>query len=221
MSTQEPAARRALPGRRTTVLAGTAASALLAGTTRTTWIHATAPDLTGTVQQVEVLGAEAAPAVLALALVAIAASLATALPSAWLRFLTGPVLLLSGVGAGLAALGVLRDPAAAAGAAATTATGVVGAAVAGATTAWPLLTLVPALGVLAVGVLVLLAGGGWPRRDRYRSAAVAVTADPTEDPAAAWDALTRGEDPSLGHAQQPTPPSPQEPPGTEPPPPAR
>src|SRR5699024_3284112 len=105
-----PAARRPRPGRRTTVLAGTAASALLAGTTRLTWIDAAAPDLTGTLQQVDVPGAEAAPAVLALALVAIAASLATSLPSAWLRFVTGPVLVLTGGGAALAALGVVRDP---------------------------------------------------------------------------------------------------------------
>ena len=231
MSAQEPAARRSLPGRRLTVLAGTAASALLAGTTRTTWIDAAAPDLTGTIQQVAVPGAEAAPAVLALALVAIAASLATSLPSAWLRFLTGPVLVLTGGGAALAALGVVRDPAAAAGTAATTATGVVGSGLEVETTAWPLLTLLPALAVLAVGVLVLLAGGTWPRRDRYRSPAVAVTADPAEDPAAAWDALTRGEDPSMESPGMEDPgdeepqgspsPDPQDPSGTDAPSPPR
>src|SRR5699024_1727342 len=213
MSAPRPAARRPRPGRRTTVLAGTAASALLAGTTRLTWIDAAAPDLTGTLQQVDVPGAEAAPAVLALALVAIAASLATSLPSALLRFVTGPVLVLTGGGAALAALRVVLDPSAAAGSAVAGATDVISsgleayastsalrthvpvlAVVAGGLL---LLTLVPALAVAAVGVLVLVAGGSWPRRDRYRSAAVAVAADPSEDPAAAWDALTRGEDPSL------------------------
>lgn len=203
MSVQEPAPRRPLPGRRTTVLAGTAASALLAGTTRATWVLSSAPDLTGTLQQVPVDGADAAPAVLALALVAIAASLATALPSAWVRFVTGPVLLLTGGGAVVAALGVMRDPVSAVGSAVTTATGVVGSAVQAETTVWPLLTVMPAAAVLVVGALVLLAGGSWPRRDRYRSAAVAVVADPAEDPAAAWDALTRGEDPSLEEAQDP------------------
>ncbi|ASK66962.1 hypothetical protein CFK39_15390 [Brachybacterium avium] len=221
MSAQEPAARRGLPGRRTTVLAGTAASALLAGTTRTTWIDATAPDLTGTLQQVDVLGADAAPAVLALSLVAIAASLATSLSSSWLRFLTGPVLLLTGAGAMLAAFAVVREPAAAAGSAVTSATGVVGSALGAETTAWPLLALAPSLAVLAVGVLVLLAGGTWPRRDRYRSAAVTTAADPADDPAAAWDALTRGEDPSAQEtpsAQEPweqTPPRPRDVPGPE------
>ncbi|MDN5821498.1 MAG: Trp biosynthesis-associated membrane protein [Brachybacterium sp.] len=205
MSAPEPVARRGPPGRRTTVLAGTAASVLLAGTTRTSWIDAAAPDLTGTAQQVDVLGADAAPAVLALALVAIAASLATSLSSAWLRFLTGPVLLVTGAGAAVAALGVVREPGAAAGSAVTTATGVVGSGLEAETTAWPLLSLVPALAVLAVGALVLLTGGTWPRRDRYRSAAVTIAADPAEDPAAAWDALTRGEDPSVEEPEAPPP----------------
>src|SRR5699024_2983693 len=178
------------------------------------------PDLTGTLQQVDVPGAEAAPAVLALALVAIAASLATSLPSAWLRFVTGPVLVLTGGGAALAALGVVRDPSAAAGSAVASATGVLGSGLEADATAWPLLTLVPALAVAAVGVLVLVAGGSWPRRDRYRSAAVAVAADPSEDPAAAWDALTRGEDPSLEEHGTERP-APTDPDGTQGRPPTR
>ena len=108
------------------------------------------------------------------------------------------MLLLAGAGAGIAALGVMRAPEAAAGSAVASATGVVGAQIEAETTSWPLLALVPALAVAVIGVLVLLAGGGWPRRTRYRSAAVTATADPSDDPAAAWDALTRGEDPSLG-----------------------
>lgn len=200
MSTPAPAAahaRRALPGRRTTVLAGTAASALLAGTTRAIWIEASAPDLTGTAQQVSVNGADAAPAVLALALVAVAASLATSLSSSWLRLITGPALLLAGAGAAFAALGVTRAPEDAAGAAVATSTGVVGSAVTAQTTFWPLLTLVPAVAVAAVGVLVLVAGRSWKVGTRYRSAAVVPAADPANDPAAVWDALSRGEDPSL------------------------
>ncbi|ATG54969.1 hypothetical protein CFK41_09475 [Brachybacterium ginsengisoli] len=209
MTGTAPAPRRRLLGRRTVVLAGTAFSALLAGTSRTTWVQASGPDLTGTVQQVAVSGADAAPEVLALALVAIAASLATSLSSVWLRFLTGPVLILTGIGAALAALAVHRDAVSSATSALTSSTGVAGSTVAADATSWPLLTLAPALVVAAIGVLVLLAGGSWPRRDRYRSAAVTVAADPSEDPAAAWDALTRGEDPSLEDPSAPesTPPS--------------
>lgn len=207
MSEQPPARHPARParlGRRATVLAATAASALLAGATRTTWIHATAPDLTGTAQQVEVLGSEAAPAVLALSLAAIAASLATSLSSAWLRFLTGPVLIVTGVGAAFAAFSAAQAPQDAAGSAVASATGVLGAAVQAEATSWPLLTLIPALAVAVIGVLVLVVGRSWPTGSRYRSAALAAPVrrgDPAEDPAAAWDALTRGEDPTLSSGE--------------------
>lgn len=197
MNEETPAPRRARLSRRVTVLAGTAAAALLAGATRTTWIHATAPDLAGTAQQVTVTGSDAAPAVLALSLVAIAASLATALSSRWLRFLTGPVLIATGAGSVLAALGVVQAPQEAARSAVASATGMLGTAVQAEPTSWPLLTLVPALVVATIGVLVLVIGGSWPVGTRYRSAAVVATADPGQDPAAAWDALTRGEDPSV------------------------
>src|SRR5699024_11355090 len=69
-----------------------------------------------------------------------------------------PVLVLTGGGAALAALGVLRDPTAAAGSAVATATGVLGSGLEAETTTWPLLALAPALAVAAVGVLVLLVG---------------------------------------------------------------
>jgi hypothetical protein len=119
--------RPARLSRRTTVLAGLVAAGALAGTTRTTWVQASAPDLAGTAQEVAVTGADAAPAVLALALAALAAALATSLSSRWVRFLTGPVLIAAGLGAGLAALGPLREPVEAAGSAVAESTGVVGA----------------------------------------------------------------------------------------------
>ncbi|MDN5686345.1 MAG: Trp biosynthesis-associated membrane protein, partial [Brachybacterium sp.] len=193
---ETPRRPRRAPSRRLTVLAGTVAGSPLARATRTTWAQATAPDLTGSAQQVAVTGSDAAPTVLALGLVALAASLTTSLSSTWVRLVTGPVLLAAGLGAGWSALAVVLDPIGASGSAAATATGVVGGQVQATATAWPLLTLIPALAVAAVGALVLLVGPTWPVRTRYRSAAVVATADPETDPAAAWDALTRGEDPS-------------------------
>src|SRR5699024_10474022 len=130
-------------------------------------------------------------------------------------------LVLTGGRAALAALGALRDPTAAAGSAGATAAGVLGSGLEAETTTWPLLTLAPALAVAAVGVLVLLVGGSWPRRDRYRSAAVTVTADPSEDAAAAWDALTRGEDPSLEEPHGTSRPAPTDPDGERRRPPSR
>ena len=92
------------------VLVGLAASLALAGTTALEWIRATAPDLTGTVIDVSVTGQEAAPGVLALALVGAAASVASALSSRWLRWVTGSVLLAAGAGAAVLALGSSLDP---------------------------------------------------------------------------------------------------------------
>ena len=193
-------ARRPRLARRTVVLTGLVAAGALAATTRATWVQASAPDLAGTSQDIAVSGADAAPAVLALALAAVAAALATSLSSRWLRFLTGPVLIAAGLGAGLSALGPARAPEQAARSAVAESTGVVGAGVSAAATVWPLLCLVPALAVVLTGVIVLAVGRSWPVGSRYRSAAVTAAADPAEDPAAAWDALTRGEDPSLEDA---------------------
>ena len=190
-------ARRPRLSRRVVVLGGLVAAGALAGVTRTTWVEASAPDLAGTPQAIAVGGADAAPAVLALALAALAAALATSLSSRWVRFLTGPVMIAAGLGAGLSSLGPVRAPDRAALAAVAESTGVVGAEVSATATTWPLLALVPALAVVLMGVIVLVVGGSWPVGSRYRSAAVTAAADPEEDPAAAWDALTRGEDPSL------------------------
>ncbi|MGO1389220.1 MULTISPECIES: Trp biosynthesis-associated membrane protein [Brachybacterium] len=197
MSTQPPRTARR-PGRRLTVLAATAASALLIGATRTTWTAATAPDLTGAAQSVAVTGADAAPAVLALAIVALAAALATSLSSTWVRFVTGPVLIASGLGAAWTAFAVHRDPVSASGSAVSSATGVVGSELSATATVWPLLAVLLGLVLVVLGVVVLIAGRSWPVGTRYRSPAVAAPSDPSRDPAAAWDALTRGEDPSLG-----------------------
>ena len=150
-----------------------------------------------------VTGSDAAPAVLALSLVAIAASLATGLSSRWLRFLTGPVLLATGAGSAIAALGVVQDPEQAARSAVASATGVLGGDV-----------LTAAMAVAVLGIVVLVVGGRWRVGTRYRSAAVAATADPGQDPAAAWDALTRGEDPSLLETETDGEPEPE--PGAEP-----
>lgn len=197
---QSPSARRAgaRPGRAVTVLAGTVLSGVLIGATRLTWAQADARDLTGSAQSVAVTGTDAAPAVLALAIVAIAASLATSLASSWVRFVTGPVLIASGLGAAWSSFAVTLDPQGAAAGAVTEATGVVGSQVDAAATVWPMISILPALVLCAIGIVVLLVGGRWPRGTRYRSAAVAAPSDPAEDPAAAWDALTRGEDPSAG-----------------------
>lgn len=182
------------------VLLGLASSLALAGTTALEWLRATAPDLTGTVIEVPVPGQEAAPAVMALGLVGAAASLASALSSVWVRWVTGPVLVLTGATAAVLSAGVFLDPEAAARAGVARATGLLGGDLHATTGTWPLLAVVPAVLVALAGLAVLVAGGRWRTGSRYRSAAVAApqaaAASPQDDPAAAWDALTRGQDPT-------------------------
>src|SRR5690625_2120171 len=102
---------RRAPTRRTTVLAGLVASVVLLASTRTVWTEATGADLAGTAQAIEVTGADAAPAVMAVGLVALAASLATSLSSRWIRLVTGPVLILAGLLSAASMIGVIVDPA--------------------------------------------------------------------------------------------------------------
>ncbi|MFC0674848.1 Trp biosynthesis-associated membrane protein [Brachybacterium hainanense] len=186
--------------RRSAVLAGLALSAGMAGLTRTTWTTASAVDLAGTTRDLDIAGGDVAPGVLALALVGIAASLATSLSSAWIRLVSGPALVLAGLGAAAAAMLVRADPLGTSRSAIAEAVGVVGGEAAAESTLWPLGVLVPAALLVVLGVLVLRGGGAWSRSSRHaratRSAVAVRDVDPAEDPAGVWDALTLGEDPS-------------------------
>ncbi|UEJ83289.1 Trp biosynthesis-associated membrane protein [Brachybacterium halotolerans subsp. kimchii] len=200
---------RALLTRRSLVLAALVMSLALAGMTRATWTTALAAGFTGAKQSVDVPGQDAAPAVLALALVGGAAAVATTLASRWVRFITGPVLILVGIGAAVSSISVRADAVSASTSAVAEATGVVGGSVDAEASIWPLVALVPAVLLVVVGVLVLAVGGRWPRRrSRYQRDASREVApaelDPSDDPAAAWDALSRGEDPSDAAAEEPS-----------------
>jgi hypothetical protein len=68
-------------------------------------------------------------------------------------------------------------------------------------TGWPWLALIAGLLVGAAGVLVTVRGGGWAGPTaRFAAGGARPSAGPrTADPqVAAWDALDRGEDPTLG-----------------------
>jgi len=68
----------------------------------------------------------------------------------------------------------------------------------GALTGWPWAGLAIGVVIAAAGVLSGIAAGHWQRSNRYDRPAggAAQTDDPSEDPTSAWDALSRGEDPS-------------------------
>lgn len=205
-------ARRGVP-RRSAVLAGLVLAGSLFLTTRATWMHARVPDLVGGTTDVDVSGAEAAPMVVAAALVALAAAAVVAISSRAVRFVSGPLLVAAGMAATIGALAVRSDPAGHARSAIAAATGVSGAGAELSGTVWPLIALAPAIGLAALGVVVLVAGRAWSRSARYDREAVpgaargadlrpraaeAADAAAPDDPAALWDALSRGDDPTAG-----------------------
>lgn len=188
--------------RRTAVLAGLAVAGSLFGVSRLTWIQASAAQVTGGTADVAVTGAQASPALVAAAVVALAASLVTSLTTPAIRLVTGPLLILCGVGAVAGAVQVLLDPAGRAASAVTEATGVGGTATTVSLTPWPIAAAVLAALLAVLGVLVLVAGRSWAstaryRRDAARSAEHEDAPDPMSDSSSAWDALSRGEDPSV------------------------
>lgn len=202
--------------RRDAVLAGLIVAGALFGITRAAWLHASVPDLAGGSTAVAVGGDQAAPAVVALAVVALATSLAMAISSSVVRFVTGPVLVVCGLGAAASALLVRADPEGHATSAVVASTGLLGSGAEVTVTPWSLVALVPSVLLVALGVLVLWRGRGWRRSRRYDrdagphgsapSAAVGAPADtpehPFDDPSAAWDALSRGEDPTWADQEQ-------------------
>lgn len=188
--------------RRAAGLGGIVCAIILAALSRATWARAQGADLAGAMRTVEVPGSQAAPAVVALALAAGAAALATTLAARWVHLLTGPVLVVTGLGAAASALLFRSDPSSGARGALLAETGVLGGDMQASATLWPLAVLAPAAGLVLIGALVLLRGRTWSAAARTRSRYARATepvpehADPQEDPAAVWDALSRGEDPS-------------------------
>lgn len=205
--------------RRSAVLAGLVLAGALLLLTRAPWMHARVSDLVGGTTAVDVSGAEAAPLVVAAALVALAASAVVAISSRAVRFVSGPLLVAAGIAAALGALAVRTDPEGHARSAIAEATGVSGAEAELSGTLWPLLALLPCAGLALLGAMVLVAGRTWVGSTRYAregtapaggasavqgsvadEGAVATAPVPpaSEGPAALWDALSRGEDPTAG-----------------------
>jgi uncharacterized membrane protein (TIGR02234 family) len=167
-----------------------------------TWVTAVADGGLARASEVGVSGGTASAGVPALALVALAGAVVLMIGGRALRLGVAVLLLLAGVGVMALVLGVAADPGSAVRSAVSAATGTQGGT--GArdvrTTGW----LWPA----GAGGLLLVAGGGsalatgrsWPGASaRYeRTGAAGADPDPNAPAgeASAWDALSRGDDPT-------------------------
>ena len=145
---------------------------------------------------VQVTGTQAAPAVPAAALVLLAAGIAIGLAGPIGRWVVVGSVLLSGLLQVASAASALTNPGPAARSVVGAATGVETLATPVTLTVWPTIAL-------GVGVLVLLAGAWlgatsrrWVRPSERHDGGRGTTAPVPDDDQAAWDALTRGHDPS-------------------------
>lgn len=220
--TAVPTTRR-FPSRRAAVLGVLVCAIALGALSRAPWTTADATDITGSSRHIEVGGYQASPTVVALALVAAAAGLALMLSSRVLRVVVGALTVVVGLTSVVSALVVRADPVGSSVGAVAEQTGALGGDVAATATPWSLVTLIPSIGLVLLGVFVIVRGRNWPRRTRYARDAArnAAPPDPQGDPAGAWDALSRGEDPSEQTEDRATrtdtPPSPGErPPSPDP-----
>jgi uncharacterized membrane protein (TIGR02234 family) len=169
-----------------------------------TWLHGTTSLAQGSLQ-VSGAGRQATGAPGALALVGLAALVAIFAVRGVSRVIVSALLALCGAGALAAAL-LARGDTAALRESAAIATGLANAPVGNiGTTAWPLVSAVGAVLVLAAGIIALARGRSWPAMSsRYDRAgapstprrAVRQPAFDPDRPEDLWKALDRGEDPT-------------------------
>ncbi len=170
------------------------------------WVTQVVSDVPG-VTQVSASGGRTVPAVPALALAAAAGALALLVTGRLGRRLAAAVLVLAGLGAAAAVGTVLAAPQDAVAAAVTAATGRSGPlpGPSAAVTGWLWPALAAAVLVTACGAVALVRAPSWPAPGRRFDApppavraggAPAGTVRGQSDAIGAWDALSRGEDPT-------------------------
>lgn len=171
------------------------------------WVTQQVSGVPGVVR-VTASGAQAAPAVGALAVVAGAVAVVLLIAGPLAARLAGVLAVLAGAGVVAAVVAVLADPRGAAASAVSGATGRAGLQSGAASpSVWVWLALVGGVLVAAGGLLAVLRSGRWPvpgrrfetgtGRGRPRAEGPGAVAEGRpQDAVAAWDALSRGEDPT-------------------------
>lgn len=174
------------------------AAALVAVVALPTWVVAEGSSPLESAVDVGVTGAEVAPQTTAAGLVLLAAAAAVALVGRTGRWVVAVVTAGAGLLVSAAAGAVLRDPGGAVSGAVAEATGVAVGDPAASVTAWPVVAVVAGALVVLLGVALARAGGSWRHTSRRheRPGGPAPATAGTVDERAAWDALSRGDDPS-------------------------
>ena len=182
-------------GRRQVVVVAAGLGAALLGTTPAVWVRAATWTPLSERAEVTVTGVQAAPAVSAAGLLIVASALALAMARRWGAVLAGVVV--GGAGVAVAAvLSVLADPAVPAMAAARESVGVGLLDGAATVSPAPWVALALALVTAVVGCLAVLTSRAWAVPSARHEPVTGVPGPPGADDPAAWDALSRGQDPT-------------------------
>jgi hypothetical protein len=184
-------------GRRRAILVvmALALAALLSGVP--VWMRTSGSTALQGVVPVQVTGTQAAPAVPAAALVLLAAGIAIGLAGRLGRWVVVGAVVLSGLLQAASAAAALADPSPAARTVVAAETGVELLASPVRLTAWPWIALVVGVLVVLAGVWLGVTSRRWARpSDRHDVAHSGASRVPVDEDQAAWDALTRGHDPS-------------------------
>lgn len=186
----------------TTILLGIVLAGLALLSWTQDWFHVVVASPQGGDLPLDVAGDVAGAPLSALALASLALFGALTIAGRVFRVVLGLLQVVLGAGVVLTTATAVADPVRASGSAVTTATGVDGTdsirAIVSSVepTAWPWLGLVAGVLAAVLGLATVLLSGAWPEATRKYSATRLVSADPTADPAAAWDSLSGGDDPT-------------------------
>lgn len=152
---------------------------------------------------IEVAGSDAATAVAALAVVALAGSLAAMIAGKVARYIIAVILLLVGAGVIASALSVLVDPVAAASTKVGEATGLNAAGADYALSIWPYVAVLGGIILIVNAAVLAVAGRHWAGSRKYardaqtvRDQAAAASGNGQIDEISGWDSLSRGDDPT-------------------------
>lgn len=166
------------------------------------WFHVVVASPQGGDLPLDVAGDVAGAPLSALALASLALFGALTIAGRVFRVVLGLLQVALGASVVVTTATAVADPVRASGSAVTTATGVDGTdsirAIVSSVepTAWPWLGLVAGVLAALLGLATVVLSGAWPEATRKYSATRLVAADPTADPAAAWDSLSGGDDPT-------------------------
>ncbi|MDO5744229.1 MAG: Trp biosynthesis-associated membrane protein [Micrococcaceae bacterium] len=199
----EPQAKAKRSTKRSVLLLGLLGAVLALATSTRTWIRVQPEVGTVKIPLIEVAGSDAAAAVAALAVVALAGTLAAMIAGRIARYIIAGIMLLAGGGIAGSAISVISDPVFAAATKVGDATGLNNSGGEYDLGIWPYLAVLGGLVLVAAALQLGVTAGSWAGSRKYSREAPAPAAGTADaepqgkiDEIDGWDSLSRGDDPT-------------------------